>query len=168
MAVWKSRLVLAVVLAVGLARPVRAGDRDPYAQMLRRVGQLLPKVMPQVAMIDANEATPDVRAKLLTLDAFVTTGGTVVYLVEQSLVLQHARRGEPFYEHMLASIIWHEMAHIAGADERGARLAEETLWTRFVRDGVCNQMTALRYLKALNERPGDDRMAVKVAPLATR
>jgi hypothetical protein len=47
------------------------------------------------------------------------------------------------------------MAHLDGADERGARQAEEQLWTRFVRDGVSDQVTALRYLRALTKRPDD-------------
>jgi len=81
----------------------------------------------------------------------------VVYLVEQSAVLQEAAKGSPFYEHVLASIIWHEMAHLDGADERGARRAEKQLWTRFVRDGISDQLTALRYLNALTNRQ-DDRL----------
>ena len=62
-------------------------------------------------------------------------------------------------DYMLATIIWHEMAHLSGADEHGARKAEQELWTRYVRDGVCDQMTALRYLRALAARPDDTVMA---------
>ena len=83
-------------------------------------------------MIDADEAKPEVRETLLKLDAFtlrvdaVTINRSkVVYLVKQSAVLQEAAKGSSFYEHVLASIIWHEMAHLDGADERGARHAEE-------------------------------------------
>jgi hypothetical protein len=54
---------------------------------------------------------------------------------------------------MLAAVIWHEMAHLGGADERGAQLAEEELWKRFVRDGVTDQVTALWYMQALRRRP---------------
>jgi hypothetical protein len=61
------------------------------------------------------------------------------------------------YEYLLASIIWHEMAHVDGAGERAARRAEEQLWTRFVRDGIFDPVTALRYLRALANRP-DDQM----------
>jgi len=49
------------------------------------------------------------------------------------------------------------MAHLNGADERGARKAEEDLWMRFVRDGIADQVTALRYLQMLKNRP-DDRL----------
>jgi hypothetical protein len=44
------------------------------------------------------------------------------------------------------------MAHLQGADEQAARRAEEALWTRFIRVGQVDQVTALRYLKALAER----------------
>ena len=80
-----------------------------------------------------------------------------MYLVKQSTVLEEAANGSRFYEYVLASIIWHEMAHLDGADERGARHAEEQLWTSFVRDGVFDQVIALRYLDALMKRP-DDRL----------
>ena len=72
-------------------------------------------------------------------------------------MLEEAANGSRFYEYVLASIIWHEMAHLDGADERGARHAEEQLWTCFVRDGVFDQVIALRYLDALMKRP-DDRL----------
>jgi hypothetical protein len=63
---------------------------------------------------------------------------------------------------MLATIIWHEMAHLDGADERGARKAEQDLWTRFVRDGVCDEVTGLRYLRALASRPDDQLLALTI------
>jgi hypothetical protein len=60
---------------------------------------------------------------------------------------------------MLATVLWHEMAHLHGADERGARRAEEDLWTRFVRDGATDEVTGLRYLQALKKRPDDQLLA---------
>jgi hypothetical protein len=95
----------------------------------------------------------------LRVDADTMDRGKVVYLVKQSAVLQGAATGSELYEHVLASIIWHEMAHLDGADERGSRRAEEQLWTRFVRDGIFDQVTALRYLNALAKRPDDQLMA---------
>lgn len=55
---------------------------------------------------------------------------------------------------MLASIIWHEMAHLDGADEREAQRREENLWTRFLLDGRVDRMTALRYLALFSRRHG--------------
>jgi hypothetical protein len=159
--------LLSSVIVVGMAPAVpRAenGDPSPDDRAVSRAIAQLPRRPIQVAVIDAIEAKPEVRETLLKLDAFTVRldAGTmdrsrVVYLVKQSAVLQEAATGSRFYEHVLASIIWHEMAHLDGADERGARRAEEQLWIRFVRDGISDQLTALRYLKALTKRP-DDRL----------
>jgi len=159
--------LLSLVIVVGMAPAVpRAEDDNPslYDGAVSRAIAQLPRRPIQVAVIDATEAKPVVRETLLELDAFtlrldaVTMDRSrVVYLVKQSAVLQEAAKGSRFYEHVLASIIWHEMAHLDGADEAGARHAEEQLWTRFVRDGISDQITALRYLNALTKRP-DDRL----------
>jgi len=50
------------------------------------------------------------------------------------------------------------MAHLDGASEHEAGKKDEALWTSFVRDQRIDQVTALRYLSALTQRP-DDRMA---------
>jgi len=159
--------LLSLVIVVGIApAELRAEDDTPglYHRAVSRAIALLSRRPIHVAVIDAHEAKPEVRETLLKLDAFtlrvdaVTIDRSqVVYLVKQSTVLQEAAKGSQFYEHVLASIIWHEMAHLDGADERGARRAEEQLWTRFVRDGISDQVTALRYLNALTKRP-DDRL----------
>ena len=159
--------LLCLAFVVGMAPAVpKAEDKNPtpYDRAVARAIALLPRHPIHVAVIDANDAKPEVRETLLKLDAF-TLGldvvsvheSKVVYLVKQSIVLQEAAKGSHLYEHVLASIIWHEMAHLDGADERGARHAEEQLWTRFVRDGISDQVTALRYLNALTKRP-DDRL----------
>jgi hypothetical protein len=141
-------------------------ESRPYDRAVAHAIAQLPKRPAQVAVIDANDAKPEVREKLLRLDAFTLRADAVtmdpskvVYLVKQSAVLQGAATGSELYEHVLASIIWHEMAHLDGADERGARRAEEQLWTRFVRDGIFDQVTALRYLNALAKRPDDQLVA---------
>jgi hypothetical protein len=151
------RLVSFIFFAAML--PAMAGaegkDQGRFDQIVARAIRLLPKSPLQVAVIDADEARPEVRDRLLRLDAFTVPGSKIVYLVKQSAVLQGAAAGSKLYEHMLASIIWHEMAHGEGAGERAAQRAEEQLWTRFVRDGIFDQVTALRYLQALTNRPHD-------------
>lgn len=153
------RLVSFIFLAGML--PAMAGAEGngpgPYDLVVARSIRLLPKSPMQVAVIDADEARPEVRDSLLRFDAFTVPGSKIVYLVKQSAVLQGAAKGSQLYEHMLASIIWHEMAHAEGAGERAAQRAEEQLWTRFVRDGILDQVTALRYLQALTNRP-DERI----------
>jgi hypothetical protein len=163
------RSLLSFVVVVGMAPALpgtAANNPSRYDRAVERAIAHLPRRPVQIAVIDANEAKPEVRTTLLKLDAFtlkvdaVTMDRSrVVYLVKQSTVLQEAAKGSLLYEHVLASIIWHEMAHVDGADERGARLAEEQLWTRFVRDGIFDQVSALRYLNALTNRPDDWLMA---------
>ena len=159
--------LLSFVIVVGMAPAVPRAEDDnpnPYDRAVSRAIAQLPRRPIHVAVIDADDAKPAVMETLLKLDAFTLRVDAVtmdryrvVYLVKQSGVLQAAAKGSRFYEHVLASIIWHEMAHLDGADERGARHAEEQLWTRFVRDGIFDQLTALRYLSALTKRP-DDRL----------
>ncbi len=123
------------------------------------VVQLLPHLPQRVAVFDATEASPQVQERLLRLDAFVLEGSPVVYVVKQSALLRGTIAGSSFHTHALAAVIWHEMAHVDGADEREARAREEALWTRYVRDQRVDEVTALRYLTALKRRPDDHRLA---------
>lgn len=132
-------------------------DRRWTDRAVARAVAHLPRRPLHVAVIDAFDAKPDVRDRLLKLDAFVVNGGKAVYLVKQSVVLRQAAKGSGFHDRVLAAIIWHEMAHLDGADEPGARRAEEQLWTGFIRDGELDPVAALRYLRALAARP-DDRL----------
>jgi hypothetical protein len=120
---------------------------------------LLPRMPARVAVMDVSEATPEVRDRLLRLDAFTVRGNAVIYLVAQSDLLKGAQAGSAFHRAALAAVIWHEMTHLSGGDEHQARNAEATLWTRFVRDGATDQVTGLRYLRALEQRPDDTLMA---------
>jgi hypothetical protein len=69
-----------------------------------------------------------------------------------------ARRLRPPPHHARSGVVARD-GHLGGADEPGARRAEEDLWTRFVRDGVADQMTGLRYLLVLKKRPDDQLFA---------
>jgi hypothetical protein len=120
---------------------------------------LLPTAPVRIAIIDVRQNRPAVRDYLLTLDAFTVQDNAVIYVVQQSELLKGARAGSAVHRAMLAAVLWHEMAHLDGADERGARRAEEDLWTRFVRDGATDDVTGLRYLQALKKRPDDQLLA---------
>jgi hypothetical protein len=111
----------------------------------------------RIAVSDVTENRPAVRDYLLTLDAFTVPGNDVIYVVQQSQLLKGAHSG-PLHRAILATVVWHEMAHLSGADERGARQAEEKPWMQFVRDGLVDRVTGLRYLQALKRRPDDDRL----------
>jgi hypothetical protein len=132
---------------------VGAAERDALAAAVA----LVPRAPVRIAVVDAMQNRPTVRDYLLTLDAFTVEGNAVIYVVQQSQLLKDACAGSALYRAILATVLWHEMAHLSGADERGARQAEEKLWMQFVRDGVIDQVTGLRYLQALRMRP-DDRL----------
>lgn len=135
--------------------PTAAADREALIAAVA----ILPTPPVRIAVVDVMQNRPPVRDYLLTLDAFTVAGNGVIYIVQQSAVLRGARGDAKLFRAMLATIIWHEMTHLEGKDEHGARKAEEELWTRFVRDGVCDQVTALRYLQALRKRPDDTALA---------
>jgi hypothetical protein len=68
-------------------------ERDVLIAALR----LLPRLPVRVAVIDAHRAEPEVRSRLLRLDAFIVTGSPVVYVVRQSALLERARRGSSIH-----------------------------------------------------------------------
>ena len=76
-------------------------------------------------------------------------------------LLRGAQAGSAFHRAAVSAVIWHEMAHLDGADERAARKAESRLWTSFVRDGILDQLAALRYLEALEKRPDHMLLALR-------
>ena len=126
---------------------------------LVKVLQLLPRLPARIAVLDAADARPQVQERLLRLDGFVLEGSPVVYVVKQSALLRGAVAGSSFHTYALAAVVWHEMAHVDGADEREARAREEALWTRYVRDQRVDELTALRYMAALKRRPDDNKLA---------
>jgi hypothetical protein len=128
-----------------------------------RALRLLSKIPARVAVLDAEQARPDVKATLLRLDTFVLRGRPEVYVVRQSGLLQCAIRRAPLCTHALAAAIWHEMAHVEGADEREARRREEARWTAFIRDEQVDPVAALYYLRALANRPDGDQLTMRPA-----
>jgi len=162
--------LVALVLSLGATPAMASGPSTDIVTSPGLVGAaerralaaavtLLPQSPVRIAVIDVTQNRPPVRDYLLTLDAFTVEGNAVIYVVQQSELLKSARAGSAIHRAMLATVLWHEMAHLSGADERGARKAEETLWVRFVRDGLVDQVTGLRYLGALKERPHDQLLA---------
>jgi hypothetical protein len=134
-------------------RIVAAATED--ASAIERALKLLSRRPEKVVVIDPDGATPEGQKILAKADAFITKGGRIVYVNRQSEVLKGARQGATLYVCMLAAIIWHEMAHVDGADEVQAQQREEGIWKRFVIDGRVDRVTALRYLKLMNDRRAD-------------
>jgi hypothetical protein len=136
-------------------------EDSPYHQTIERVLKVLPKRPAQVVIVDPNRAEAEIRGTLLRMEAFITKGGQVVYLTSHSEALQGALKGWSLHEYILASIIWHEMAHIEGADETEAQRREEALWTRYVMDERLDPGDGMRYLSGLKSRRSKDK---KVQP----
>ena len=163
--------LVSVLMFVGMARAegqqkpdwhsliVAGAEAEMERGALVRALHLLPRLPQRIAVLDADAARPQVRERLLRLDAFIVAGSAVVYVVQQGALLRGAVAGSAFHTHALAAVIWHEMAHVDGADEHGARTREEELWTTYVRDQRIDGVTALRYLAALKRRPDEHRVA---------
>jgi hypothetical protein len=114
--------------------------------------KLLPRRPHQVSVVGPERVGADSRERFWRSEAFFSKDSRIVYVTGHSPVLQAAQQGSSLHVHALAAIIWHEMAHIEGADEPEAQEREEKLWTRFVRDDLVDRTTGLRYLTALSRR----------------
>jgi hypothetical protein len=145
--------LVALAMAHLGATSLQGASREPdYKATVQRVVALLPKRPAGVAVINVEDAKPQDRPYLRQLQAFVLRRSNVVYLPMHSEVLKAALRGSRFHQYMLATVIWHEMAHLDGADEAHARRAEEELWTRFMLVGTVDRDAALGYLAMLKKR----------------
>jgi hypothetical protein len=149
-----SHFVVLLFLA-SLAQPPGRED-SRYHQTIERVLTLLPNRPAQVVIVDPDQAGADLRGTLLRMEAFITKGGRVVYLTSHGEALRGALKGWSLHEYILASIIWHEMAHIDGADEMEAQRREEALWIRYVMDERVDPGDGMRYLSALKSRRSKD------------
>jgi hypothetical protein len=147
-------LVAAGALASdGTAGQVTALDGPPHAlPAVRQALSVLPRRPHRVRIVDEAQVGLESRARFRRAEAFVSRGEPVVYLTSHSPILRAAAQGSSAHVYALAAVIWHEMAHIDGADEAEAQRREQILWTRFLRDDRVSTVAGLRYLKALNDR----------------
>ena len=143
-----------LIICAGLlgAVPTAAHQPNEYDLTVARVIRLLPRPPEKVVVIDADASGQSLHDKLQHVEGFVPYGTRVVYLVKQSDTLQRAMKGPGIFDYALALTIWHEMAHIDGADEATAQRAEEQLWTEFVVAGRVDRVQGMRYLALLRKR----------------
>ena len=73
-------------------------------------------------------------------------------MIAQGGTLRGAQKGAGILDYVLASLIWHEMAHLAGAGEPEAQRQEEELWTQYVAAGRVDTNRGLNYLALLKQR----------------
>jgi hypothetical protein len=129
-----------------------SADSGLYDETIARALRLLPRQPDKVIVVDADSGTRQLGERLQHVEAFVTHGERVVYLVRQGVTLQRALRGSGIFDYALATVIWHEMAHIDGADEAKAQCAEEQLWMQFVLARRVDSTLGLSYLALLEKR----------------
>jgi hypothetical protein len=135
----------------GVPPEMRAVDTPAYDATIARALKLLPRQPEKVSLVDAND-TSGLLYELQHVEAFVMRGERVVYLVTQGVTLRKALKGAGVFDYVLATVIWHEMAHIDGGDETKARLEEEQLWEQFVVGRRVDSVRGLRYLALLKKR----------------
>ena len=119
---------------------------------MRAALEALPRRPERIVVVDTHSELPAHDKQMRDLDAFVPIGGRVIYLRRQSATLLAAEyTGGPCLL-MLAAVIWHEMAHVEGLDERQAQQREEKLWKQFVQRGLVDSGVGLAYLDELERR----------------
>jgi hypothetical protein len=148
--------VVATLLALPWSGVAFAREDPSYHRTVERVLKLLPERPIRVVIVDANQADADVRNALQRMDAFITKGNRVVYLTRHGDILQGALKESPLHDHILAAIIWHEMAHIEGAEEAEAQRREEALLTDYIIRERVDRGEGMRYLAILRSRRGKD------------
>jgi hypothetical protein len=139
--------VLGILLGFSSAEAGRSAYDDAVGRSLR----LLPRQPKNVMLVERSETIP-VHQGQARAEAFVNQGGQVVYLVRQGVTLQATLKGPGIFDYVLAIIIWHEMAHIDGADEATAQRAEEQLWAQFVLAQRVDPVRGIQYLALLKRR----------------
>jgi hypothetical protein len=149
-----ARLEPTITGGVTTTLPLAGASASEYTPAIERAVALLPKRPAHVLVIDVSDARPEDRDHLSKLHAFVLwEGPPIIYLTRHGDALREAMKGSRFHEHILATVIWHEMAHLWGADESEARRQEEALWTQFMATDSVDRDAALRHLGALKHRP---------------
>jgi hypothetical protein len=133
-----------------VAGTVVSGDTDP--RTLAAAIEALPRRPERIVMVDTKDLPPAGESRLRELDAFVLNGSPVIYLRRQGQTLRAAEHSGGPYVLMLAVILWHEMAHTEGLDERQAQQREEDLWKAFTARGLVESVVGLTYLAELRQR----------------
>ena len=125
---------------------------DVTAERLRRRSSDCHGGPKRIVMVGPKTVTPELQAQIRGLDAFVPVGSDVIYLKRQSPTVREAELSGGPYLFMLALVIWHEMAHVDGLDELGARRREEEMWKQFLQGGEVDSAIGMAYLAELRNR----------------
>jgi len=149
-------LFLAGVLGLTSLSSARVEAADPVCpgcdRVVSRVLQLLPRKPREVVVIDLNDQPRAIREQDAGVEGFVRDGDGRIYLTKQGSNFQQALSRVGIWDYALAITVWHEMAHLDGADEVEAQRREEQLWTEFVVSGKVDASRGLAYLRLLKDR----------------
>ncbi len=145
--------------------PVNAGP-SAYDEAIARALRLLPRQPDKIEVVERDERSRE-RSGRPHVEAFVNHGGRVVYLIRQGVTLQATLKGPGIFDYALATVIWHEMAHIDGADEVAAQEAEEQLWTEFIVSQRVDRTRGMKYLALLKKRRIGDADGKPAVPRET-
>jgi hypothetical protein len=166
-------LTALLTLMCGLAA-ARSDSGQPPAQLIhetKMVGVVDPALWKQVLdvlpvrprviqVLDLDSLSIPTRQKLRGLDGFVLAGHATIVVIRQGATLRQAESGDAVDRLMLASLVWHEMAHLNGSNEPSAFGQEQALWHRFIATGVVHAETGLAYIARLHEASIDQRVTL--------
>ena len=125
------------------------GHSDPV--VWKTVLDLLPVRPRRVELLDLDSVSDDARRRVRGLDAFVLAGQTTVVVIRQSATLRRAETGDAIDRLALASLIWHELAHADGLDERAGLEREQELWRTFIARGLVDAGIGMAYITLLGD-----------------
>lgn len=145
----KPDLSTRVPLVRAIGKTTVEGESDP--RLWARVLALLPSVPTRIVILDLNSLTPASRQRVRGLEAFVLAGHSSVFVIRQGSTLRLAELGDVVDVLVLASVIWHEMAHLEGLGETAALGREQELWREFVRSGRVDAAAGMTYAARLEE-----------------
>ena len=140
-----------VVMSFGAAGAAQTVS-GPYEETIQRALGLLSTQPAKILVVDVTQAARAADAHGRKVQAFVRDGDNVVYLIAQGATLRGAQNGPSIFDYALATLIWHEMAHLGGADEREAQRQEEELWEKYLAAGRIETRRGLSYLALLRKR----------------
>jgi len=127
-----------------------AGEGHAAEEAVIRAIRLLPRRPDAVRIVEGSRASG--RHPNRRVDAFVLDGDPVIYLPREGSMLKQARAKAGIFDYALAAVIWHEMAHLRGADENEAQEMEEQLWMQFIVQQSVLATPGLSYLRLLRAR----------------
>ena len=124
---------------------------DVNQALWERVLDTLPARPSRIVVLDVKSLTSAWQQKVRRLDAFVVDGSATVFILRQASTLRQAEFGDAFDRLVLASLVFHEMAHARGLDEAAALGAEKQLWRSFVAAGRAEPALGMSYMQRLEE-----------------